>query len=100
MSNIRILKLVSGEEIIGNVTDNGLLTYSIKNGVIVALVPSRANPQQPSIGLAPWLPYAENDTVLIHKQHVVYEAEPIQEMVNNYNSIFGKIIAPPKTLLV
>ena len=99
MANIRIIKLVTGEELLGDVTDQGL-TYSIKNAVIVALVPSRANPQQPSVGLAPWMPYAENDPVVIPKQHVVYDAKPIKEMVNNYNSIFGGIITPPKTLLV
>ena len=99
MANIRIMKLITGEELLGDVTDQGL-TYSIKNAVIVALVPSRANPQQPSIGLAPWMPYAENDPVIIAKQHVVYDAKPVKEMVNNYNSIFGGIITPPKTLLV
>ena len=99
MANIRIIKLVTGEELLGDVTDLGL-TYSVKNGVVVALVPSRANPQQPSIGLAPWLPYAETDAIMIPKQHIVYEAKPIKEMVNNYNSIFGGIITPPKTLLV
>lgn len=99
MANIRIIKLVTGEELLGDVTDQGL-AYSIKNAVIVALVPSRANPQQPSVGLAPWMPYAENDPVVIPKQHVVYDAKPVKEMVNNYNSIFGGIITPPKTLLV
>lgn len=99
MANIRIIKLVTGEELLGDVTDQGLV-YSIKNAVIVALVPSRANPQQPSVGLAPWMPYAENDPVVIPKQHVVYDAKPVKEMVNNYNSIFGGIITPPKTLLV
>jgi len=99
MANIRIIKLVTGEELLGDVTDQGL-AYSIKNAVIVALVPSRANPQQPSVGLAPWMPYAENDPVVIPKQHVVYDAKPVKEMINNYNSIFGGIITPPKTLLV
>ena len=99
MANIRIIKLVTGEELLGDVTDQGL-AYSIKNAVIVALVPSRANPQQPSVGLAPWMPYAENDPVVIPKQQVVYDAKPIKEMVNTYNSIFGGIITPPKTLLV
>jgi len=99
MSNIRIIKLITGEELIGDVTDHGM-TYSIKNGVIVAIVPSRTNPQQPSIGLAPWLPYAENEQVTITKSNVVYDAKPVKEMINNYNSIFGGIITPPKTLLV
>ena len=99
MANIRIIKLITGEELIGDVTDQGL-AYSIKNAVIVALVPSRANPQLPSIGLAPWMPYAENEPVIISKNSIVYEAKPIKEMVNNYNSIFGGIITPPKTLLV
>jgi hypothetical protein len=46
------------------------------------------------------LPYAENEPIMISKQSIVYEAKPIKEMINNYNSIFGGIITPPKTLLV
>lgn len=99
MSNIKIIKLSTGEELIGDVEDKGLW-YSVKNAVIIAIVPSRTNPQQPSIGLAPWLPYAENDPILISKNSVVYEAKPVKEMINNYSSIFSGIITPPKTLLV
>ena len=99
MTNIKIIKLLTGEELIGDVEDKGL-SYSVKNAVLIALVPSRTNPQQPSIGLAPWMPYAENEPVMISKQSIVYEAKPIKEMINNYNSIFGGIITPPKTLLV
>ena len=99
MANIKIIKLSTGEELIGEVEDKGL-SYSIKNAVQIAIIPSRTNAQQPSIGLAPWLPYAENDPVLIPKQNVVYEAKPVKEMINNYSSIFSGIITPPKTLLV
>ena len=99
MANIKIIKLLTGEELIGDIEDRGL-SYSVKNAVLIALVPSRTNPQQPSIGLAPWMPYAENEPIMISKQSIVYEAKPIMEMINNYNSIFGGIITPPKTLLV
>jgi hypothetical protein len=99
MANIKIIKLTTGEELIGEIEDKGL-SYTIKNAVVIALIPSRTNPQQPSIGLAPWMPYAENEPVMISKQSIVYEAKPIKEMLNNYNSIFGGIITPPKTLLV
>jgi hypothetical protein len=99
MANIKIIKLLTGEELIGDIEDRGL-SYSVKNAVLIALVPSRTNPQQPSIGLAPWMPYAENEPIMISKQCIVYEAKPVKEMINNYNSIFGGIITPPKTLLV
>ena len=99
MANIKIIKLTTGEELIGDVEDKGLW-YSVKNAVLVAIVPSRTNPQQPSIGLAPWLPYAENDPILISKNSVVYEAKPVKEMISNYSSIFSGIITAPKTLLV
>jgi hypothetical protein len=99
MANIKIIKLTTGEELIGEIEDKGL-SYTIKNSVVIALIPSRTNPQQPSIGLAPWMPYAENEPIMISKQSIVYEAKPIKEMLNNYNSIFGGIITPPKTLLV
>lgn len=98
---VKILKLVTGEELLATVSiTNQGENYQIKNAVMVALVPNRTNPQQPSIGLAPWMPYAENEPVSISKEHIVYEAKPVKEMINQYNSIFGGIITPTKSIIL
>lgn len=101
--NIMILKLISGEEIICTVISYLSGTegsYVIKNPAAIALIPPSSQHQQPSIGLGPWMPYTNKDAEIhISKSHVIVAVEPVEQMVNNYKSIFSTIITPPKTLL-
>ena len=85
--NIKVLALVNGQEIIGQVTfSNG--TYTVKEFAMVALVPSR---EQGKMGYAimPWMPYAEDDKVNISASHVLTEVTPRVDLINYYNQLFG-----------
>ena len=98
--NIKAFKLVTGEEILGEVT-NISETFTIKNPVGITI--HRGADGKPAVGFAPFPIHAEQKTdatIDIHTQHVVYSYEPAQEYVDNYNQIFGAgIILPNKTLI-
>jgi hypothetical protein len=36
----------------------------------------------------------------LHKAHVIVTSKPVQEFINQYNSMFGGIIAPPSSKLI
>jgi hypothetical protein len=86
---IRILKLVTGEEIIGElITDGG--KFRIKNPVIVAVM--RGKDGTPNVGFAPFPTYAEEvkDAILEFRlEHVVYSYVPAADFCKNYEQIFG-----------
>ena len=98
--NIKAFKLVTGEEILGEVT-NISETFTIKNPVGIAF--HRGADGQPSVGFSPFPIHADQKpdvTIDIHTQHVVYFYDPAKDYIDNYNEIFGsKLVLPNKTLI-
>ena len=85
---IRILKLVTGEEIIGDITEShGEVT--IKKPCYIQIVPSRANPEQPAMALMPYAAYTKDHKVIVDIGNIVWVEEPMTDLYNNYNSMFG-----------
>lgn len=97
--NIKILKLLNGEDLIGDVsfTDDH---YNIKNPLRVVVIPSRTDPKTPQVGLAPWNEFATDKAFTINQFHVVTIMTPVPEFVNQYKSIFGGIVTPQTSLIM
>jgi hypothetical protein len=85
---INIVKLVTGEELIGTV-DFTSEHIVITNPCMLQVVPSRNNPEQPTMGIFPYASYTKNHKIKISNDFVVWREEPIQELYNQYNTIFG-----------
>lgn len=85
MSQIIGLKLITGEEIIGEHVDtlNNGSTYKLKRVRALALM---QNPQtgQPGMGLVPWTSLNMDQTSEISKNHVLTFIEPIDQIVQAY----------------
>ena len=100
--DIKVLKLVTGEEILGEVVENIDSHITLKNPVGIAVV--RGQDGQPNIGFAPFPLHAEPKSGLTHKfrwDHVIYSYEPAGDFKSNYDQIFGTgLITPPKKLIV
>jgi hypothetical protein len=99
---ILTMKLVTGEEILGEIESESETEYVIENPVGIAIV--RGKDGQPSVGFAPFPLHAEQKTgatVAISKKSVVYSYVPAEDFVNNYNQIFGSgiVLPPTKTLI-
>lgn len=97
--NIKMLKLLSGEEIMGEVLNTKPDSVQLRNVVRVMVVPSRADPNTPTVAFAPWVEFSDNKDVVVNSDHVTCVYSPVKEFVNQYNAMFGGIIAP-KTDLV
>lgn len=91
---IKILKLVTGEEIIGDASGESVVV--LDKPCALQLIPSRANPEQPMMALIPYASYSKEHKILIPEDKIVWSAEPIEELYNQYNSIFGSGIVVAK----
>jgi len=98
---IKILKLVTGEELIGDadVVKNQLNQIKLVNPCIVQLVPSRNNPDQVGMALLPYASYTKDHTIMVDGNAIVWEQEPVDEIRNQYNSIFGNGIVLARSLV-
>ena len=85
---IKIVKLISGEELVADVT-MGDTTMTMVKPCVLQMVPSRANPDQPMMGMFPYAMYTENHTIDVDISNVVWCETPINELYNQYNSAFG-----------
>ena len=87
--DVKIFKLVTGEEIMGEVVGDGG-KFTVKNPVLVAVM--RGKDGVPNVGFAPFPTYSEevkNKTIDLRLEHVVYSYTPAEDFKQNYDSIFG-----------
>jgi hypothetical protein len=93
---IVVFKLVSGEEMIGEVFNIFGESYRIKNPAVIML---QRTDQGVGVALMPYMPYCDGD-IGFNKSAIVAEGEPSQNMINEYNRIFGSGIqvAPASAL--
>lgn len=100
--NIKILKLNTGEEVLGEIESESETEIVICNPVGVAIV--RGKDGQPNVGFAPFPLHAEQktgQTIAFFKKNIVYSYVPAKEFLDNYNQIFGSgIVLPNKQLIV
>ena len=96
MKDVKLIRLITGEEIVAEVLDwkNGVMT--IQNALVVI-------PQQGQVGFAPWATVInpEMPEIGLDMKHVIYSVEPAEPVVKQYNEIFGSnIVLPEKQLIL
>ena len=100
--DIIAMKLVTGEEVLGELESQSETEYVLVNPVGIAVV--RGQNGQPSVGFAPFPIHAEQKTgatIALAKKNVVYSYTPAEDFITNYNQIFGSgIVVPPKKSII
>ena len=97
--NVKILKLITGEELLAEVLDLNN-TIQIKNPVRIVVMPNKIDPKTPNVGFAPWADFSDDKTVTLDKSHIIAIMSPIKEFVNQYNSMFGGLVVPTSNLIM
>jgi hypothetical protein len=99
---ILALKLITGEDVLGEIESESETEFVLINPVGIAVV--RGKDGQPSVGFAPFPIHAEQKSgavVALAKKNVVYSYVPAEDFITNYNQIFGSgIIVPPTKQLI
>lgn len=86
----------SGEDVIATVLDEVEDAIRIKNAICV--VPAANN----QLGFAPWSPVVDPDEeyIEVFKKFIIYVSKPAPQVLDQYNSIFSKVIVPDKKIIV
>jgi hypothetical protein len=83
---IKVYKLISGEELIGEVFNVFGESVELKNPATIVIQQTQKGM---GVGLAPYMPYAEDEKILLRNSAIASEATPAVNMVNEYSRIFG-----------
>lgn len=89
--NIKMLKLVSGEEVLCDITDEGKNSITCKNPCLI--LPTKEG----QLAIVPWMPYSQiQDGVEIDNIQIMFKCDVMKDMVDEYERIFSKLhIATP-----
>lgn len=85
--SVQILKIITGEELIGKIVDEGELGVVIDNPANIHMAPTQDSRMQ--LYLIPYAPYAEKDQFTLKQEHVIMQYEPNTDLLNKYNHMFG-----------
>ena len=97
MINVKLLRVVTGEEVIAELVSEGDTTITVKNGLVVL-------PTQSGVGFAPWATVIDPDKpeLTVSQDHIVYIAEVSEDVTKKYNELFGdsKLVTPNEKKLI
>ena len=97
MIDVKLIRIVTGEEIIAEVLSETDDTITVQNGLVVL-------PSAQGVGFAPWATVISKDEpeITMSKKHVVYVVATQDDVAQKYNEMFGsKLVTPtPKKLIV
>ena len=92
---VKLIRMWSGEDVVADVVEDTSEYIKIENPIVA--VPS---PQEGRIAFAPWSPLLQKDAIEVTKKYLVYIGDPQPEIVEQFNSMFGKLSTPTKKLIL
>ena len=95
-SKVKVFKMINGEELIAEIHNYYDTTVELKNPAQIMLQRTEGGM---GVGIAPYMPYA-NGNIQLYKNAIAADCDPDQNLVNEYNRIFGSGIqvAPASAL--
>ena len=92
--NIKLIRLVSGEEIIAEVDDPNGNIVTIFDAII--LIPAGEG----KIGIMPFMPYTKaNEGMPIPQRNIMFMVDPIEDLVTQFKSARSGISLPSSKIL-
>lgn len=75
--DVKIIRFLNGEEVIGKITEKKG-KYTIEKGAVIVPVGEQ------QLGMVPWLPHAEDNTVTVDESKVAFVFTPLTDLANQY----------------
>jgi hypothetical protein len=93
MSDVKILRLVTGEDVIAKISENNQDTSLNKPFVII---PHQQGPGKPvQLMMTLYSPYSKSDNVTIKNDKIISIVEPKEEILSSYQQNTSSIVTAP-----
>jgi len=83
-NDVKVLKLITGEEVIARVTEEENNLISLVKPMILKMLASNTTTGQVGFALMPWMQAAKNEKVTISTEHILTEDEASEQTEKNY----------------
>jgi len=99
MANLRILKLTTGEELVGDIVEETPEKYRVENPCVLGIAMGQNG--KATLQMQPLLIFSEQKVVEFNYNHVLYNVTVAQEIKNKYNEIYGSgIVLPSQSKII
>lgn len=98
MDELRILKLVTSEEIVGVIRQSDADHVRIENPCILGIAMTQSG--KATLQMQPMLLFSEQKVVELKQSHILYSVSVATEIKNKYNEIYGSGIVVPKSSIL
>ena len=88
MSEVKIVRMTSGEQIIAKVRQKMEGGYILEKPAM--LIPAA----QGQLGIVPWMPYADMDEVEVKESTVDFIVKPMKELAQEYTTMNTGLVVP------
>ena len=92
---VKLIRMWSGEDVIADLIKDEASSITITDPIVA--VPSQ---QQGQIAFAPWSPLSQKGEIEITSKYIVYTTDPQPDIIEQYNTMYGKISKPTKKLIL
>ena len=93
MQDVKILRLVTGEDVIAKVGEND---QGVSLNKAFVIIPTPSQPGKPvQLMMTLYAPYAKSDTVTIKSDKIISMVEPKEEILKSYQQNTSSIIQSP-----
>ena len=82
-NDVKVLKLITGEEVIARITEEENNLISLRQPMTLQMLPPTSTGQV-GIALVPWMKSAKNEKVTISTEHVLVTDEASDQSEKNY----------------
>ena len=94
MSEVKILRLTTGEDIIAKVIDRSVETTKLNKAFVI--IPHQQGPGKPvQLMMTLYSPYSKSDDIEIQTQSIISSVEPKEEILKSYKQNTSSILTAP-----
>ena len=96
--SVKNIRFISGENVICDLQEEKADAIVIRDAIVAMPV----NEDGTQLGFAPWAPLQDPDIddLEVSRNHVMYITDPAPNLVEQYNKMFNRIVAPEKKLIL
>ena len=92
---VKLIRMWSGEDVIADLIKDEASSITITDPIVAV-----QSQKQGQIAFAPWSPLSQKGEIEITSKYIVYTTDPQPDIIEQYNSMFGKISKPSKKLIL
>ena len=98
--DVKLLRLTTGEDIVAEmVYSDASITTIKKPFVLIPMAKNQSSGEETRLFFSPFIPFAENEEMIIKEENIIVVNEPKSEIRDNYLNYIGAIVPVEKKII-